>query len=99
MYDMNIEFEWDERKRLANIEKHGLDFFGAMRISAGDVVEVPSRGRHDEQRFIAYGVVAGRVIAVVYTWRGERRRLISARRATRDEQKNYARAIGHGPRT
>ncbi len=97
MYDMNIEFDWDERKRLANIEKHGIDFFGATRIWAGTVVEVPSHGRRDEQRFIAYGAVAGHVIAVVYTWRGDRRRLISARRATRDERKNYARAIGRGP--
>ncbi len=97
MYDMNIEFEWDERKRLANIEKHVIDFFGATRVRAGTVVEVPSHGRRDEQRFIAYGVVAGHVIAVVYTWRGGRRWLISARRATRDERKNYARAIGHGP--
>ncbi len=96
---MNIEFEWDEPERLANIEKHGIDFIAAMRIWTGDVVEVTSRARQHERRFIAYGVVEDRVIAVVYTWRGARRRLISARRATRDERKNYARAIGQGPGT
>ena len=72
-------FEWDERKRLANLEKHGIDFRDAKEIWQGHVLEAPSeQPEHEEQRHLAYGLLEGRLIAVVFTWRGEFRRLISA---------------------
>ena len=63
-----MEFEWDEQKRQANIEKHGIDFYGAKQIWNNDVLEIPSpQSQHREQRFISYGLLEGGVIAVVYT--------------------------------
>ncbi len=90
-----MEFEWDEQKRQANIEKHGIDFIRAKEIWDGEVLEIPSpRSEHRERRFVVCGLMEGKVIAVVYTWRGGNRRLISARRARRYEEANYQSAFG-----
>jgi uncharacterized protein len=63
----------------------------------GEVLEVPSaQQEHGEERHLAYGVLAGRIIAVVFTWRGEVRRLISARRARRYERQDYQSVFGTG---
>jgi uncharacterized protein len=95
---MVMWFEWDESKRLANLEKHGIDFVRAKEIWWSDVLEVPSpQENHDERRYLAYGRVEGRVIAVVYTWRGRTRRIISARRARDYEQEAYENAFGRTP--
>jgi uncharacterized DUF497 family protein len=92
-----MRFEWDEQKRLANIEKHGIDFLEAKEIWQDDVLQAPSpQAGHRERRFIAYGLLSGRVIAVVFTWRGNTRRLISARRARDYERKAYQKAFGRG---
>jgi uncharacterized DUF497 family protein len=92
---MTISFEWDEAKRLANLTKHGLDFIDAKEIWAGDVLEAPSP-RPEEQRFIAYGVLDERIIAVVFTRRSQTVRLISARRARDYEREAYQDAFGRG---
>jgi uncharacterized protein len=90
-------FEWSEQKRLENLSKHGIDFVDAKEIWQGEVLEVPSeQHEHWEQRYIAYGVLEGRIIAVVFTWRGEARRLISARRARRHERQDYQDIFGKG---
>jgi uncharacterized DUF497 family protein len=83
-------FEWDEEKRLTNIEKHGIDFVRAKEIWQGAVIEFPSgQSHHGEDRFLAVGKIEGLCITVVYTWRGENRRLISARKARKNEQAYY----------
>jgi uncharacterized DUF497 family protein len=92
---MPIIFEWDERKRLVNLAKHGIDFVEAKDIWANDVLEAPSP-RHDEERFIAYGILDGRIVAVVFMRQGQRLRLISARRARDYERKAYKDAFGRG---
>lgn len=85
-----MEFEWDAAKNRRNIAKHGIDFEDAIEIFAGPVAERPDdRQGVGEQRWIAYGLVQLIVIAVVYVDRGERRRIISARRATKDEAQHY----------
>jgi uncharacterized DUF497 family protein len=90
-------FEWSEQKRLENLRKHGIDFLDAKEIWQGEVLEVPSEQQaHGEQRHIAYGVLEGRIIAVVFTWRGDSRRLISARRARRHERQDYQDVFGKG---
>lgn len=92
-----MEFEWDEAKRLTNLAKHGLDFVGAKEIWRGDVLELPSsQDSHGEERHLAYGLVGGRVITVVFTRRHNRIRLISARRARRYEREAYQNAFGRG---
>jgi uncharacterized protein len=92
-----MRFEWYEQKRLENLRKHGIDFVDAKEIWQGAVLEVSSaQQEHGEQRHIAYGVLDGRIIAVVFTWHGESRRLISARRVRRYERQNYQDIFGAG---
>lgn len=87
------EFEWDSTKRKANLKKHGIDFADATRIFQEPFLVVPSP-RGGEERFVALGDLDGRIIAVIFTARGETCRLISARRARKNEQKIYSKRIG-----
>jgi uncharacterized DUF497 family protein len=85
-----MDFEWDEAKRQANILKHGVDFVDAANIFEGRFIEIEDRRRdYREVRMIASGELENRVIRLVYTWRGDRRRIISARRAKRNERRAY----------
>jgi uncharacterized DUF497 family protein len=82
-------FEWDESKRQANLAKHHIDFRDAKRMLEGPVFERTGR-RHGEDRTLAIGLMEDIEIVVVYVMRGERRRIISARRAHRNERQEYA---------
>ena len=102
---MSIEFEWDEPKRLSNLQKHGIDFVRACQIFDGYTVEfednrydyedtgfeVASKPRdvRGEDRYIAVGKMNEQILTVVYTYRRDKIRLISARQATRYERKLY----------
>ena len=80
-------FEWDPRKALANQAKHGVDFVAAARIFDGPVLQRWDRRQdYGEERIIAVGEVEGVRLALVYVYRGEARRIISARLARRDER-------------
>jgi len=81
-------FEWDESKRQANLAKHHIDFRDARRVFEGPVFEKVD-SRRGEDRMFAIGLMEGIPIVVVYVMRGERRRIISARRANRDERQDY----------
>ncbi len=86
-------FAWDEDKRLQNAAKHGIDFRDAIRIWDGAVLEVPSsQSGHGEHRYLAFGRIRGRVIAVVFVRRGTQTRIISARGARRYEREAYEEA-------
>jgi hypothetical protein len=87
-----VEFEWDETKRQSNIEKHGIDFAIAKNIWQGPILTAQAEYR-GELRFKAIGETRDFVIVVVFTWRGKRRRLISARVANRKEREGYYRAL------
>jgi hypothetical protein len=81
-------FEWDESKRLTNIEKHGIDFRQALNVfSDPRSFEYRSRGNHDEQRCVLVGLAGKRLIAVIYVVRGLKIRIISARAARNEERK------------
>lgn len=89
-----MEFEWDENKRQSNLSKHGIDFVDAAKIFNRPVLErVDNRYDYEETRIVALGEVNGVVLFVVYTWRGEIRRIISARRATKRERNKYYQTI------
>ena len=92
---MNKEyFEWNEEKREKNIEKHGIDFEDAKFIFSGPTLErEDKRFAYGEKRMIALGEVDGYVIVVVYTPRNEAKRIISARKASRDERIAYNKAV------
>lgn len=88
------EIEFDPRKSRVNREKHGIDLSTAARIWDDVVLErQDDRRDYGETRMIALGAIEGRVFVIVYTWRGDRRRLISARKANSDEQKIYRTAL------
>ena len=82
--------EWHSRKAVANLEKHGIDFADAATVFLDELAVTIPDDRADEERFITLGTDGlGRVLVLVYTWRGENIRLISARRATRRERRQY----------
>jgi uncharacterized DUF497 family protein len=85
-------FQWDAGKSAANEAKHGLAFADAVAIFAGPVLIVEDKRReYGERRWNALGEVEGIVLHVTYTERDEDIRIISARRASRDERESYRR--------
>lgn len=85
-----MEYEWDEAKRLVNIRKHGIDFIDLPALFDSDLVTLEdTRNDYGEQRFVTFGLLQGRVIAVVHTEREDCIRIISARKATKYEQQTY----------
>ena len=86
-----MEFEWDETKAAANFKKHGLPFLYATRVflDVSRIEWLDDRREYNEVRLLTIGVIDGREISVVYTWRGENIRLISARKADQDEIEAY----------
>ena len=95
--DERLGFEWDEEKRAVNIAKHGLDFPRASLAFDGPVVEdIDTRKDYGEERIRALGLVENQIILVVYTVRKNRRRIISARKASRREKEKYHRQIQQG---
>jgi uncharacterized DUF497 family protein len=85
-----VEVEWDGRKAAANRKKHGVDFADAI-TALHDEMALTIKGEGtDEERFITTGTDAlGRVLVLVYTWRDDRLRVISARKATARERRQY----------
>ena len=86
---MTVEF--DPEKDGANLEKHGVSLsFGAEVLADSDRLDVLDvRFDYAEERCICYGAVAGRVWVCVYTYRGERLRIISVRKANDREIRRY----------
>ncbi len=77
-----------------NIEKHRIDFEAAKLIFAGPCLEqLDKRRAYGEERVICIGAVRGFEMVIVDTWRGETRRLISARRANDRERQAYRQAL------
>jgi hypothetical protein len=85
--------EWDPGKARLNARKHGVSFVDAV-ISLEDEGALTMRDLSDEEeRWVTMGLDAlGRVLVVAYTWRGESVRLISARKATARECRQYEEA-------
>ena len=86
----DLKFEWDDVKAEKNWKKHKVSFKTAARVfldkySYDDYDEFHS---DDEDRVKIVGKVGG-ILAVIYTERGERNRIISARRADKDEEAQY----------
>jgi uncharacterized DUF497 family protein len=87
-------FEWDPAKEEKNINERDLDFATASRIWDGPILEkIDGRRDYGETRIIATGDFDGSVLVVVYTWRGEARRIISARKANSREKRHYEEEI------
>jgi uncharacterized DUF497 family protein len=85
------EFEWDDDKAQTNLTKHGVSFEDARLVfqDAFAVYDIDISQHYDEERLIVVGMAIGSLLLVVHTERGERTRIISARRATKREQDDY----------
>lgn len=85
-----MDYEFDPAKHVANAAKHGIGFDTAAGVFDGPVLTTAdSRRDYGEARMRAIGMSAGLVLVVVYTDRGTRRRIISARRANRKEAQSW----------
>lgn len=82
-----MKFEWDETKRRINLQKHGIDFVGCEAIFAGTTkTTVDDRADYGEERFVSFGLLDDRVVAVVHTETADTIRVISIRKAKKHEQ-------------
>ncbi|MFZ2362392.1 MAG: BrnT family toxin [Anaerolineae bacterium] len=85
-----MTYEWDPIKARSNLRKHDIDFADAATVFSDDYALTISDDDPDEERFVTMGMDAlGRILVVVFTWRGQDIRIISARKAERHERKQY----------
>lgn len=88
-------FEWDEAKSEASLKARGFDFAHAAGIFDGPVLEIDdTRSDYGERRVQAIGKTGADILFVVYTWRGDVRRIISARLANRKERDIHGKVFG-----
>lgn len=87
-------FTWSQRKRSLNIKQHGLDFVDAATVFAGATFTFEDdRRAYHEQRFVTLGLLAGVPVSIVHTETADEIRIISFRKATREEARIYFEAI------
>ena len=90
-------FEWDHEKSKANLGKHGIDFDSAIEVFYGSII-LHRSDRNNEERWTALGYSGNRLIVVVFTRRADVIRIISARRARKNEEREYRNAkVGRSP--
>lgn len=87
----SVDYEWDERKAAANLRKHGVDFAeAALALEDDRAITLPDLASVTEERFVTLGCDPhGQVLVIAYTFRNERIRVISARKAEPREQRQY----------
>lgn len=94
VYMADLQFEWDERKSAANQRKHGVSFKEASTVFSDEralLIDDPDHS-DDEDRFILLGISSDlRMLVVCHCYRAadDLIRIISARKATRNEQRQY----------
>lgn len=88
---MSIEFEWNDVKSESNFEKHGVRFEEAKTIWTGPSIEIEgvAKSKSGEERKATFGKIQGEIYAVIWTWRQEKIRIISARKARDYERQVY----------
>ncbi len=86
-----MEFEWDAAKNIANIRKHDIDFADAIEIFQHPILTgIDTRENYGEVRWIGIGQMQSNIIVVVYVeYLSDSIRIISARKATKREQKYH----------
>jgi len=91
-----MKFEWDENKAKSNVVKHGITFLEAVTIFADPYLLFTEDSQHSQQEEREWAVGEtenGSLIVVVFTIRDEKIRIISARKATKSERKQYEQGI------
>ena len=86
-----MDFEWDEDKNKSNTQKHGIDFNDAKEVFKDENSKIAPDLRKDygEERWKIIGKIYGSIISVIYTVRNKVTRIISARKASNIERKEY----------
>jgi uncharacterized DUF497 family protein len=91
-----MEIEWDDKKNAENIRKHGLDFVDAWQVFQHPVFVKPDdREEYGEDRWIGIGMMSnGIVVVFVFTERNQETiRMISMRKATKNERTRFEKAV------
>lgn len=83
-----MPYEWDESKRTETLETRGVDFAEIYDFDWDTALTWPS-ARNNEERRASLGMIGNRLYHVVWTWRGENRRIISLRKANMREERIY----------
>ncbi len=86
----DLKFVWDSDKEKINQRKHGISFETAARVFLDEnfIDYIDEFHSDDEERIIIIGRVRN-ILTVIYTERGDRNRIISARQADKDEEEQY----------
>ncbi len=88
--------DWDQRKRQANLKKHGFDFVDANEIFDGVTFTYEDdRISYGEQRLVTLGSLRGTVVSIVHTEQDDHIRVISMRKATKREREIYFQTISN----
>ena len=82
-------FEWSEAKRLQIIRDRDLDFRDTVQVFDGRPIIHMASFRNDEDRYVSIAMIESKFYTVVWTWRGDSRRIISFRRARDAEERRY----------
>lgn len=90
-----MKITFDPEKRQRTLETRGLDFADAAAIfQSRHISQLDDRKEYGEKRFITYGYIGNRIVAMVWTERGPTRRIISLRKANEREQRKVKEALG-----
>jgi uncharacterized DUF497 family protein len=92
-------FEWEEARRRENVALYGVDFVRAALMFDNPVLEREDTRRfHGEKRFVSIGHVDGFFMVVTWSPRANRRRIVSAWRADRDDEAIYGATVPYAGR-
>jgi uncharacterized protein len=85
-----MKFEWDEKKLTLNIQRHQIDFVGIEEVFQGLIITIlDDRFDYGEERFVTFGILNAVVLAIVHTDTDEVIRIISVRKANKNEEIAY----------
>jgi len=85
-----MSYQWDREKAERNLRKHGIYFADAVSVLSDELAVTIEDDRSEERRWVTLGRdLFGRTLVVVYSWRGSEIRIISARRASPKELRQY----------
>ncbi len=88
-----MEFKWDEKKRVSNLEQHYLDFRDAIDVFGNPYLQAPATTVRGEVRGMAIGMLDDLCVASIFTRRDSVTRLISMRKARYSKRERYEKAV------
>jgi uncharacterized DUF497 family protein len=88
-----MRFEWDETKRRSNLRKHRIDFVDVEKVFAGETITLLDDRSPHEIRFLTFGLLKGSVVSIAHTETDQVIRLISVRKASKNEENIFFKEI------